>query len=183
MSELNLLMAANAWASAAGADHHHVPTIGEVILPAINFIIYAAVLYYFALPLIRNLLRTRRDEVVATIAQASAKKQQAEALVNEYRAKVAGVEKEVQSIQATRRADAEREKAKSLSEAEAMAMKIREDARFLAEREVSMARETLREELADKAESAARELVQKNISAVDQDRLAQEFIQQIGHVR
>jgi len=183
VSELNLLMAANAWASAAGADQHHVPTIGEVVLPAINFITYAAVLYYFALPLIRNLLRTRRDEVVATVAQASAKKQQAERLVNEYRAKVARVEEEVQAIQAERRADAEREKAKTLSEAETTAAKIREDARFLAEREVTMARETLRKELADQAEATARELVQKNISAADQGRLAQEFIRQIGHVQ
>jgi F-type H+-transporting ATPase subunit b len=183
VSELNLFAAANAWASAAGAEHHHVPTIGEVVLPAINFIIYAGVIYYFALPLVRNLLRARREEVVATIAQASAKKQQAEALVSEYRAKVAGVEKEMQSIQASRRADAEREKAKTLSEAEAVAVKIQEDANFLADREVIMAREKLREELANKAESTARELVQKNISAADQGRLAQEFIQQIGQAR
>jgi F-type H+-transporting ATPase subunit b len=183
VSGLSLFTAANAWASAAGADHHHVPTIGEVVLPAINFIIYAAVLYYFALPLVRNLLRTRREEVVTTIAQASTKKQQAEALVSEYRAKVAGVEKEVQSIQASRRADAEHEKAKTLSEAEAMSVKIREDARFLADREVGMAREKLRDELADQAESTARELVQKNISAADQSRLAQEFIQHIGQAR
>ena len=90
MSGLDLFIATNAWASAAGAEHH-VPTIGEVVLPAINFIIYAAVLYYFALPAVRNLLRSRREEIVTTIAQASAKKQQAEALVNEYRAKVARV--------------------------------------------------------------------------------------------
>ena len=182
MSGLNVFVAANAWASAAGAEHH-VPTIGEVVLPAINFIIYAAVLYYFALPMVRNLLRARREEVVTTIAQASAKKQQAEALVGEYRAKVAGVETEMQSIQASRRADAEREKAKTLSEAEAMAVKIQEDAHFLADREVIMAREKLREELANKAESTARELVQKNITAADQSRLAQEFIQQIGQAR
>jgi F-type H+-transporting ATPase subunit b len=175
-------MAANAWASAAGAEHH-VPVIGEVVLPAINFIIYAAVIYYFALPAVRNLLRSRREEIVTTIAQASAKKQQAEALVNEYRAKIAQVDLEVQAIQASRRADAEREQAKMLSEAEAMAVKVREDARFLADREVSIAREMLREELASQAEAIARELVQRNISAADQGRLAQDFIQHIGQAR
>ena len=182
MSGLDLLTATNAWASAAGAEHH-VPTIGEVVLPAINFVIYAAVLYYFALPAIRNLLRSRREEIGTAIAQASAKKQQAEALVNEYRAKIARVGQEAQSIQASRRADAEREQVKMLSEAEAMAAKLREDARFLADREVSIARETLREELAGQAEAMARELVQRNISAADQGRLAQEFIQHIGQAR
>ena len=182
MSGLDLFMASNAWASAAGAEHH-VPTIGEVVLPAINFVIYAAVIYYFALPAVRNLLRSRREEIVTAIAQASAKKQQAEALVNEYRAKIAGVDQEVHAIQASRRAEAEREQAKMLSEAEAMAVKTREDARFLADREVIIAREMLREEVANQAETMARDLVRRNISAADQARLAQEFIQHIGQAR
>jgi F-type H+-transporting ATPase subunit b len=182
VSGVDLFTAANAWASAAGAEHH-APTIGEVVLPAINFIIYAAVIYYFALPVVRNLLRSRREEIVTTIAQASAKKQHAEALVSEYRGKIAHVDQEVQAIQASRRADAERERAKMLNDAEAMAVKLREDARFLADREVSSAREKLREELAAQADAMARELVRRNISAADQGRLAQEFIQHIGHDR
>lgn len=182
MNVLDLFTVASAWASAAGAEHH-TPSVGEVIFPAINFIIYAAVIYFFALPAVRNVLRSRREDIVATLAQASANKQQAEALVKEHRAKLAQVESEAQSIQQSRRADAEREKAKILSEAEAMAAKIREDARFLADREVSVARETIRAELANQAEAMARDLVQKNISATDQGRLAQEFIQHIGQSR
>ncbi len=182
MSVLDLFIATTAWASAAGAEHH-APPISDVILPTINFLIYAAVLYYFALPVVRNFLRSRREEIVTAITLASAKKQQAEALVSEYRAKIARVEQEVQSIQTARRADAEQEQAKLLSEAEAMAVKIREDARFLADREVSIAREMLREEMANQAEAMARELVQRNISAADQGRLAQEFIQHIGQAR
>ena len=182
MSGLGLFTAANAWASAPGAEHP-TPTIGGVVLPAINFIIYAAFLYYFALPLVRSFLRARREGVVATIAQASAKKQQAEALVKEYRAKLAAVEQQVESMVTALREDAEKEKAKLLSEAQAMAVKIREDARFLAEREVGIAREKIREELANQAETTARELVQRNISPADQGRLAQEFITQIGQAR
>jgi F-type H+-transporting ATPase subunit b len=179
---LELFTAANAWASEAGAEHH-APSIGGVVLPAINFLIYAAVLYYFALPLVRSFLRSRRDEVVAALAQASATKQRAEALVREYRAKLAAADQEVQSIQASRREDAEKEKAKLLSEAQAMAVKIRDDARFLADREVGIAREKIREEMANQAETMARELVQRNISPADQGRLAQEFIQQIGQAQ
>ena len=182
MIGLGLFTAANAWASAAGAEHH-TPSIGEVVLPAINFIIYAGVLYYFALPLVRSFLRSRHEEIVATIAQASAKKHQAEALVKEYRARLAAVEREAQSIMESLREEAEKEKAKSLSDAQALAAKIREDARFLGEREVSIAREQIREELANHAETMARDLVQRNISAADQGRLAQEFIEHIGQAR
>lgn len=182
MNLLDLFTVANAWASAAGAEHH-TPSVGEVIFPAINFIIYAAVIYFFALPAVRNILRSRREDIVTTLAQASSNKQQAEILVKEHRAKLAQVEQEARSIHQSRRADAEREKGKILSDAEALAIKIREDARFLADREVSVARETIRAELAGQAEAMARDLVQRNISAADQGRLAQEFIQHIGQTR
>jgi F0F1-type ATP synthase membrane subunit b/b' len=61
-----------------------------------------------------------------------------------------------------------------------MALKIKEDANFLADQEVKIARQKMREEMANQAERAARELVQRNLSGADQSRLAAEFIQTIG---
>jgi F-type H+-transporting ATPase subunit b len=183
MSGLALLSTARAWAAGAGGAGHHEPSIGEIVFPAINFVLYAGVLYYFALPLVRNFLRSRREDIVATMAQAAAKKQQAEALVREYRAKLAGVDREIQSIQSLLRHEGEVEKAKQLNEAQAVAAKIREDARFLADLEVKTARQDIIEEMARQAEAMARDLVQRNISPDDQGRLAQEFIQQIGQAR
>lgn len=182
MTGLGIFSAANAWASAAGAEHH-VPTIGEVVLPAINFVIYAAVLYYFALPLVRSMLRSRHDDVVAAIGQASAKKQQAEALVREYRAKLAGVNDEAREIESSLRADAAREQQKILNEAKLMADKLQQDARFLAVRETEVARENIRAELAAQAEAIARELLQKHMLPQDHDRLVQEFMLEVGQPR
>jgi F-type H+-transporting ATPase subunit b len=181
VSALDLFTVASAWA--AGGGEHHTPTIDEVIFPAINFVIYAAVLYYFALPGVRNFLRARREEVVATMAQASAKKQQAEALVSEYSAKLAAADQEIRALQTTVSSEGEAEKGKLLSEAQTMAAKIREDARFLADQEAKAARQKIREELANQAEAAARDLLQRNISSADQGRLAQDFIQGIGSTR
>jgi F-type H+-transporting ATPase subunit b len=181
VSALGFLFVANAWA--AGGGEHHTPTIDEVVFPAINFIIYAGILYFFALPAVRGFLRARREQVVSTMAQASAKKQQAEALVSEYRQKLAGADQEIRSIQASfeQQADAERQRLRN--EAQALATKIREDARFLADQEVKAARQRVRQELADQAEAAARDVVQKNIAPADHRRLAQEFIQSIGSAR
>ena len=94
MSGLELFGAAQAWAAGGGAAHHE-PSIGEIIYPAINFILYAGVLYYFALPLVRNFLRSRQGEIVAAIDQAAAKKQQAEALVRGARMYVRETTREV----------------------------------------------------------------------------------------
>jgi len=179
---LDFLTAAPAFASAAEAEHH-APPISDVIFPALNFLIYAYIIVKFAFPLVRTFLRSRREEVVSAITQASAKKQQAEVLVREYRTKLAGLEQEVQTLLSTLREEAAREKSKLVNEAHALAAKIREDAQFLANQEVIIARQKIRAEMADLAETNARELVQRNLSATDQSRLAGNFLDSIGQSR
>lgn len=181
MSLLELFTTAQAWA--AGGAEHHAPPISDVIFPALNFLIYAFIIVKFAFPLVRSFLQSRREEVIQVIAQASAKKQQAEALVREYKTKVAGLDKEVQSILASWREDAEREKAKLLSEAQSLALKLKEDAQFLGEQEVKIARQQIRDEMANQAEAMAEELVRRHFTPADQSRLAAEFIQDIGQTR
>lgn len=181
MSFIEFLGVAQAWASAAEAEHH-APSIHQIWFPLANFLIFAFVIVHYALPLARDFLRSRREEVLATVREAAAKKQRAEAVVQEYKARLAGVEQEIESIVASLRAEGEGEKAKLLNDAQALAAKIKEDARFLAEQEVRMARQKVREEMANQAEARARELVQRHLSATDQGRLVEDFIQSIGQV-
>lgn len=178
---LGIFTIAQAWA--AGGAEHHAPSITEVIFPALNFLIYAVIIVKFALPPVRSFLKTRRDEVVATMAQASAKKAAAQALVDEYKAKLTALDQQVRSLQATLRDEGERDKAKLVGEANAMAAKIKADASILADQEVKMARQKIREDMAIQAEATARALLQRNLSADDQNRLADEFIQSIGQAR
>ena len=176
-----LFTIAQAWA--AGGAEHHTPSITEVIFPTLNFLIYLAIIIKFALPPVRSFLKNRRDEVVATMTQASAKKAAAQALVDEYRAKLTALDQLVRSLQSTLRDEGERDKAKLLGEANAMAAKVKADASILADQEVKMARQKIREDMATQAEATARALLQRNLSAEDQNRLADEFIQSIGQAR
>ncbi|HLN86780.1 MAG TPA: hypothetical protein VK200_09960, partial [Candidatus Limnocylindrales bacterium] len=61
--------------------------------------------------------------------------------------------------------------------------RIKQDALFLADQEVKIARQQLRQEMANQAEATARALVERNLSAADQNRLAEEFIQNLGQNR
>lgn len=180
MTALEFLATAQAWASAAAEAEHHAPSITDVGWPLANFIIYAFVIIKFAVPLARNFLKTRHEEVLAAITQATARKQAAESLVREYKAKLAGLAKESQAIHTSLREEGEREKSKLISEAHTMAAKIKEDANFLADQEVKIARQKMREEMANQAATTAQELVRRNISGADQSRLVAEFIQTIG---
>ena len=185
MSIVDLLTTAQLWAAEAAGHgvEHHGPSINDIWFPLGNFLIYVFIIVKLALPRVRDFLKTRREDVVSTIAQASAKKQQAEAFVSEYKAKIAGLDKEIQTMQAALREEGEREKTRLVGEAQSLAAIIKEDTQFLAEQEVKIARQQLRQEIANQAEAAARALVQRHLSPADQERLAQEFIQNIGPTR
>ena len=71
MTVADFFSTAQAYASAAAEGEHHGPSINDIWFPVVNFIIYAFIIVKFALPLIRDFLKTRREEVVAKIAQAS----------------------------------------------------------------------------------------------------------------
>lgn len=185
MNILDLFTTAQLWASEAVSHgtEHHAPSINDIWFPLGNFLIYVFIIVKFALPLVRDFLKSRREEVVSTIAQASAKKQQAEAFVSDYKAKIAGLDKQIQTLQVALRDEGEREKTRLVSEAQSLALKIKADTQFLADQEVKIARQQLRQEMANQAEAAARALVQRHLSAADQSRLAEEFIQSIGQTR
>ena len=183
MTVADFFSTAQAYASAAAEAEHHTPSINDIWFPLINFLIYAFIIVKFALPLIRDFLKTRRKEIVAKLAEASAKKQAAEALVRDYRSRLAGLGKEVQSLQAALREDGEREKSRLVSEAQATAVKITQDANFLADQEVRSARQKLREDIADEAEATAQQLIERNISAADQSRLVDDFLRSVGQSR
>jgi F-type H+-transporting ATPase subunit b len=178
----DFLFAAQAWASSAAAEHHG-PSIHEIWFPLANFLIYALIIARFAVPAVRNFLQSRRQEVVATLEDASAKKRQAEAFVNEYRARLAGLDKEVEALSLSLRQDGELLKGRLLEEAKILAAKIKEDARFLADQEVRVARQKLLEEMAERAEAAARESARRNLTAADHGRLVEAFVQNIGQAR
>jgi len=177
---LELFGVAQAWAAAEA--EHHAPSINDIWFPLGNFLIFAFIIVRYALPLVRNFLQSRREAVLETVREATAKKQHAEAIVQDYKRRLAGVEQEIQSILASLREEGEREKGKLLSDAQALAAKIGEDARFLADQEVRVAKQKVREEMATEAEARARELVQGHLSSADQGRLVGDFIQGIGQV-
>jgi F-type H+-transporting ATPase subunit b len=182
VSYLEILSVAQAWASAAEAEHH-APSITQILFPLGNFLIYAYIIKRFALPLVRDFLRSRREGILTSIETAAESKKQAAAVVSSYQAKLAGIQREVDAIQAELQAEGEREKGKLIAEAETLAAKIKDDAVFLADQEVKIARQKIRYDMAVQAESTARELLGRHLSSGDQDRLAEDFIQSIGRTR
>ena len=180
MNSREWLFVAEAWA--VGGAEHHSPEISGIIFPFLNFLIYAGIIYYFAVPLIRSFLKSRHDEVLATVTGAAARKRSAETLVEDYRSRLAKLNQEIDSIQTSLKAEGERDKARLLREAEALAAKIKSDAQLLADQEVNAAKHQVLLELAERAKANATDLIRRHLSQVDQSRLVEEFINDLGQV-
>jgi len=181
MNPRDWFLVAEAWA--AGGGEHHAPDISGIIFPLLNFLIYAGIIYYFAFPLIRSFLKARHEEVLATVTEAAARKRSAEALVADYESRLAKVDQEIDSIQASLKAEGERDKARLLREAEELATKIKSDAQLLADQEVKAAKQQVLLELAERAKVSAGDLIRRHLSQADQGRLVEEFIDDLGRIR
>jgi F-type H+-transporting ATPase subunit b len=173
---------AEAWASTS-AGEQHAPSFHQIWFPLGNFLIFAYIIHRFAFPLVRDFLRSRRQEILAAVQSAAEQRERADATVRYYKSRLANLDEEIKSIEASLLAEGEREKGKLVQETERIAGKIKEDSDFLSEQELKMARQIIREQMANDAAARTRELIKRHLSSDDHERLADDFIARIRDFR
>lgn len=100
-----VLLALTSVAYAAPADPNHVPSIKDLLYPAINFAVLAGfVIWKFKKPL-KDMFDKNADDVVSMMNSAEAKAKDAKAKLATLEAKLAGIENEISKIQADYHAD------------------------------------------------------------------------------
>jgi F0F1-type ATP synthase membrane subunit b/b' len=161
-------------------EHAAPPGIGSLVLPAINFLLFAGLMIWKLPAPVREFFRER----TARLREALAAGKRALAEAEETRA---ALERDVRELPATIahlkadiRATADRERANLLGVAVRAADRIRSDARLLAEHEIAAARDGLRTEVVEEAIRQATVLVRDAIRVGDQERLVIDFVQSAG---
>ena len=124
----------------------------------------------------------RAEEIKKRMERLQQEKEEAESRYQEVQRKLKEFEKEKESILAEARKDGEAEKAKIISEAERRVAQMLEQVESTVQQEVEDAKGRLREEVADLAAEKAREIISRELSEDDQDRLVNEFIERVGKV-
>ena len=179
------MLALPALALAAGGGEHQVDSgviLKDFIWRCINFAIMAGAIGYFAIKPIRNGLQSRRAEIEKALHDAVAARDAAEAKAGEYQDKLAKAAAEIETIYAAIRREGELERDKILASAREMAVKIEQEADAKAATAVARARVELRAEAARLAVELAEELLGKNVTAADQKRLVDEYMQKVGEL-
>jgi len=152
---------------------------GLFLWSLITFLVLVALLYKFAYnPLIR-LQQKRQDEIHQAIREAESLRDEAEALLADYRRRLAEARQEAELIVDRARKAGEATKAEVLEEARVQAESTLARARQQIERDTTKALQTIREEVADLTVAATEKVARSSLSGEDQLRLIQEAINEI----
>ncbi|MGK2944360.1 MAG: F0F1 ATP synthase subunit B [Desulfuromonadales bacterium] len=180
---LILLMAPVVVFAATGDGHADSGVIlKDFLYRCFNFILLVGLLAYFVTKPVRKGLKARRDDIEKTLADARIAKEAAEAKHREYSEKLARATEEIATLTEAIRRDGELEREKILAAAKQLAVKIEKEADNKAISVVAKARIELREEAARLAVELAEDMLKKQVSAEDQKRLVDEYMQKVGEL-
>jgi len=158
-------------AEEAEEAHHageHVPSVTELLFPAINFAIFVAILVKYVIPAMREFLRRRADDVTTAISEAGAALAEAEALVASTRARAQSVAAERASIRDDLVTAATRHAERMSDQADETGKRRLDDAVLVAEQERRRALQEVRADVAALATELAAARLRGALSTDDQ---------------
>ncbi|MSP61165.1 MAG: hypothetical protein EXR72_12635 [Myxococcales bacterium] len=161
----------------ADPAHRHMP--GPFGFALINFGVFALIMYRLAGKPLAEFVRTRHLTIKRDLDEAAALRAQAEAKLREYEGKIAGIDKEIDTLIAQIRTEAEAEKARIVAAAAAQAARLQADAEAQIKNELARARRELQREAVGAAIAAAEAVLRAKISLDDQKRLADRYIAEL----
>jgi F-type H+-transporting ATPase subunit b len=156
-----------------GASH---PTPWDLLWPALNFILFAALLVHFLRGPIQEFFRARLARLRAALEAGARARKEAEATRAALQRDVADLPALRQRLRADVQVTAEHEARTMLELARRAAGRIRADAQLLVGQEFAAARQALRAEVIEEAVRQATALVRTGMRPEDQERFVQEFV-------
>jgi F-type H+-transporting ATPase subunit b len=145
----------------------------------INFVILVVALVFVLRKPLSQALNSRVKGIEEQLKDLEAQKSEAEKQLAEYNDKLSRLEEEARKIVDDYIKQGEEAKARILKEAEATAEKMKSQARRNIEHEFEQAKSSLQSEILEKSLVMAEEIIKSKISAEDQDRLVDEYLEKV----
>lgn len=145
----------------------------------INFAVLVGILIKFAGKPLKNYLVTRHNSIKEKLEEAERKAIEAEALRAKYEERLAGLEKELEAFKKDILEETEKERKKILADAEAFALRIKQQAGITYEQEVREIRGKIKEEIARLTVEKAETLIREKVGKKDHDQMVEDFIEKL----
>jgi F-type H+-transporting ATPase subunit b len=167
--------------------HHGGPLHVEQVIrnpefwtAVLNFSLLIFLLVKFGRKPIREFLGSRRGEMERAINEAAEAKAKAEAKLKEYTDRLGQLDTEMAKLRADLTAAAEEDKKRIVAEAEESARRMKIETDALIDQHAKALSAQVRRELVDGAIATAGRLLREQITAADQQQLANEFRKDIS---
>lgn len=169
--------------SARGQGHEGEEAHGsllDLVFRVVNFAILAGALVYLLKKPLGNYLDAKTEQIRSDLAEASRKREQAEAERSEAEARLAGLDQEIAEARAKGLAQAEDERGRILQAAEREAARLAEHAKKGIEDELELARRKLAARAAELSIEMARKKLREEISDADRRALFEKGLEKLG---
>jgi F-type H+-transporting ATPase subunit b len=158
-----------------------LPATNEIIWGGLAFVVLLLVMWKYALPPVRNMMKQREDRIRDDLEKAESARTEAEGELANYRRQVADARNESARIIEEARQSADEVKRQIQAQADADAAETRsraqEDIRLAAER----AQADLQGRVADLSIELAEKIVERNLDRDTQLALVESYIGQVGN--
>jgi F-type H+-transporting ATPase subunit b len=149
----------------------------------INFAVLIFLLVKFGAKPIANSLGGRQKRIKEELQDFERRRDEAQKQYREFEAKLASVEKDIDTIVARAVAQAEVEKAKIIEKAEKAVGDLKRQSELAIQNEIVEARRTLKNEITEQAAALAEELIVKNLKPADQVQIIENYLNKVGAVQ
>ncbi|MFN2354868.1 MAG: F0F1 ATP synthase subunit B [Desulfopila sp.] len=177
------LTAGMAWAAGDAGGSLSADKLTDLFWRVVNFAALMIILVKFGAKPIASGLAGRQKKIKDSIEDLESRRDKAEKTYREFEAKLAGMEKEIDTIVDKAVAQAEIEKAKILEKAEKSAADMKRQAEMAVHNEIMEARRKLKNDIADQATAMAEELIRKNLTSDDQVKIIEDYLDKVGAVQ
>lgn len=167
--------------AAEGGHGNGIPKV--VVYQAINFILFAVILFLLLKNKVVGHFTQRRNEYLAAARKYEHAKREAEHKIADLKARMNKLDATAADSVQKAKAEAAQLQNKIVADAQATSQKLQQETKRTLDAEVARAVQELREEVLAQATKAARDLMQQQIKEQDQQRLQQEFVEKIRVVQ
>ncbi len=149
------------------------------VVGIINFLIFAGIIVKFGGPHIKEFFYNRRKTFIEQMEAATAAREEAEAKLEEYNAKLDALEQERQALLDEYHARGEREKQRIIDTAKKQVEKMRRDAEATIAQEVKKATAALESQAVELAVDMARDQARKELDSDGQKQLVERYVDEL----
>jgi F-type H+-transporting ATPase subunit b len=153
--------------------------MSELFVPTVNFLMLVGLLGYFVWPPFKKSVAQRQEDIKKLAEDARTQKVEAEKRLREFESKLRAFEADAEGLLRSAQTDAEALRVKIVDDARKQAEHIRNDAESTASSNVTDFRNELKREVVKQAVAQAEKIIRDSLSKDAQSKIIRDYMEKV----